>query len=152
MQSQIDKLGKVSITIDKNYWDIRKDYDRLTVVEKEGTFGTYISRKPVPAGTSLDNREFWIPFSSLKEELLIDYNKFINKYKDQLDSYDKAIKEFEDKKKEVENSLNELKNDLTEIDRLKDYIEKMTHPIVKLTQDEYDNLDEKIDVILYAVD
>lgn len=152
MQSQIDKLGKVSITIDKNYWDIRKDYDRLTVVEKEGTFGTYISRKPVPAGTSLDNREFWIPFSSLKEKILIDYNKFINKYKDQLDSYDKAIKDFEDKKKEVENSLNELKNDLKEIDRLKDYIEKMTHPIVKLTQDEYDNLDEKVDVILYAVD
>ena len=40
MQLQIDKLGKVSITVEQNYWDINKDYDKLTVVEKEGVFGT----------------------------------------------------------------------------------------------------------------
>lgn len=80
MQLQIDKLGKVSITIEEGYWDINKDYDKLTVVEKEGNFGTYISRKPVPAGTVLTNRTYWIPFSSLKENIIIDYNKFIDKY------------------------------------------------------------------------
>lgn len=85
MQLQIDKLGKVSITIEEGYWDINKDYDKLTVVEKQGTYGTFISRKPVPAGTILTNREYWIPFSSLKEEIIIDYNKFINKYQTIID-------------------------------------------------------------------
>lgn len=85
MQLQIDKLGKVSITVEEGYWDINKDYDKLTVVEKEGTFGTFISRKPVPAGTVLTDREYWIPFSSLKEEIIIDYNQFINKYQPIID-------------------------------------------------------------------
>lgn len=85
MQLQIDKLGKVSITVEEDYWDITKDYDKLTVVEKEGTFGTFISRKPVPAGTVLTDREYWIPFSSLKEEIIIDYNQFISKYQPIID-------------------------------------------------------------------
>lgn len=80
MQLQIDKLGKVSITVEKGYWDIDKDYDKLTVVEKEGTFGTFISRKPVPAGTVLTDRTYWIPFSSLKEDIILDYNAFRDKY------------------------------------------------------------------------
>lgn len=85
MQLQIDNLGKVSITVEEDYWDITKDYDKLTVVEKEGTFGTFISRKPVPAGTVLTDREYWIPFSSLKEEIIIDYNQFISKYQPIID-------------------------------------------------------------------
>lgn len=85
MQLQIDNLGKVSITVEEDYWDINKDYDKLTVVEKEGIFGTFISRKPVPAGTVLTDREYWIPFSSLKEEIIIDYNQFISKYQPIID-------------------------------------------------------------------
>lgn len=80
MQLQIDKLGKVSITVEEGYWDITKDYDKLTVVEKEGTFGTFISRKPVPAGTVLTDRTYWIPFSSLKEEIILNFNKWVNDY------------------------------------------------------------------------
>lgn len=75
MKEQINNLGKVSITVEKDYWSIDKAYDRLTVVEKEGDFGTYLSRKPVPAGTQLTNREYWIPFSSLKEEIVIAFNE-----------------------------------------------------------------------------
>ena len=85
MQLQIDNLGKVSITVEEDYWDITKDYDKLTIVEKEGIFGTFISRKPVQAGTVLTNREYWIPFSSLKEEIIIDYNQFISKYQSIID-------------------------------------------------------------------
>lgn len=77
MRLQIDKLGKVAITIEKDYWDINKDYDKLTIVEVKHKFGTYISRKPVLRGTDIDNREYWIPFSSLQESIVIDYNKFI---------------------------------------------------------------------------
>lgn len=80
MQLQIEKLGKVSITVEEDYWDINKDYDKLTIVEKEGTFGTFISRKPVPAGTVLTDRKYWIPFSSLKEEIILNFNKWVSDY------------------------------------------------------------------------
>lgn len=63
MKLQIDKLGKVAITVDKNYWDISKDYDRLVIVEKENANCVFLSRKPVPAGTQITNREYWIQIS-----------------------------------------------------------------------------------------
>lgn len=107
MKLQIDNLGKVAITVDNNYWNINKDYDRLVVVEVKDKFSTYLSRKPVPAGTQITNREYWIPFSSLKEEILIDYNKFINKYKDQLDYYKESIDKF-NKESDNLNKLNKI--------------------------------------------
>lgn len=73
-----DKLGKVAITIEEDYWSNDKDYDKLTIVEKEGLFGTFISRKPVPAGTPLTDRKFWIPFSSLKEEIVVAFNELVH--------------------------------------------------------------------------
>lgn len=86
MQLYKDSLGKVSITVEEGYWDISKDYDKLTIVEREGTFGTYISRKPVPAGTVLTDRKYWIPFSSLKEEIILNFNKWIEEYSGMLGS------------------------------------------------------------------
>lgn len=87
MKPKIDYLGKVSCTVSKDYWSSEKDYDKLTIVEKEGVFGTFISRKPVLAGTPLTNREFWIPFSSVKESIVLDYNSFKDKYDKQLNEY-----------------------------------------------------------------
>lgn len=79
MQLSVDKLGKVAITIEEDYWSNTKDYDKLTVVEAPGNeYKTYISRKPVPAGTILTNRKYWIPFSNLREEIVLDYNTFVN--------------------------------------------------------------------------
>lgn len=78
MLLQVDKLGKVAVTVEENYWSLEKDYDKLTIVEKEGVFGTFISRKPVPAGTLLTNRKYWIPFSSLKEEIVLQFNELVN--------------------------------------------------------------------------
>lgn len=63
MKEKIENLGKVAVTIEKGYWDIKKPYDKLTVVEREGTGTTFISRKPVPPGTSILNRKYWIKFS-----------------------------------------------------------------------------------------
>ena len=73
MRLQIDRLGKVAITIEKDYWNINKDYDKLVIVEIKDIFATYISRKPVPAGTVITDRNYWIPFSSLKESIVINY-------------------------------------------------------------------------------
>lgn len=84
MKLKTENLGKVAITISKDYWDISKDYDKLTIVpykdsndaKVNSTFATYISRQPVPAGTMLTNTNYWIPFSSVKEELAIDYKQY----------------------------------------------------------------------------
>lgn len=79
MESIKENLGKVAITVEKDYWSIDRAYDRLVIVEVKGAYKTYISRKPVPAGTMLNDREYWIPFSSLKEELTADYRAWLNK-------------------------------------------------------------------------
>lgn len=77
MRLQIDNLGKVAVTVEEDYWSNIKDYDKLTIVEQEGVFGTFISRKPVPAGTPLTNRNYWIRFSSLKEEIVLQFNEIV---------------------------------------------------------------------------
>ena len=63
METQKEKLGKVSITVEEDYWDIKKVYKKLTIVERQSTGTTYLSRKPVPAGISISNRKYWIKFS-----------------------------------------------------------------------------------------
>ena len=108
MQLQKENLGKVAITIEEGYWDINKDYDKLTIVEKEGTFGTFISRKPVPAGVTLTDRKYWIPFSSLKEEILLDYNAFIAKYSDIIEEINNTIDEHTSTLDEHSNSIEEI--------------------------------------------
>ena len=80
MESIIKKLGKTSITVEKDYHSSEKEYNKLTIVEEEGTFKTYLSRKPVPIGTELTNREYWIPFSGVLESITFDYLKFKKDY------------------------------------------------------------------------
>lgn len=64
-------LGKVSITVEKDCHTSTKAYDKLTVVEEGTLFRTYLSRKPVPIGIELTNREYWIPFSGTIEDGVI---------------------------------------------------------------------------------
>lgn len=115
MRLQIDRLGKVAVTIEKDYWNIDKDYDKLVIVEIKDIFATYISRKPVPAGTVITDRNYWIPFSSLKESIVINYNEFKDKYDKQIQEISKtllsnvlkiqelvdAVKELQDIKKDL---------------------------------------------------
>lgn len=62
MKTKVEQLGKVAITVEEDYWDINKSYDRLVVVEEKGTFTCYMSRVPVPAGSNiqLSDRRYWI--------------------------------------------------------------------------------------------
>lgn len=95
MQLQTDNLGKVAITIEEGFWDVNKDYEKLTVVQVRDSYATYVSRKPVPAGTELTNRNYWIPFSSLKEDIVVDYNKFLSLYGVRLSDFELKIKTME---------------------------------------------------------
>lgn len=63
MKTKITNLGKVSITVEKDPWDIRKSYDRLTIVEHRPTGVCYLSRVRIPASKAIDitNRNYWKP-------------------------------------------------------------------------------------------
>lgn len=67
-------LGKVSITCNGT-WDINRQYDRLCLVN-DGFFASYISRVPVPIGTPLENRDYWQPVASLKDDIKVHSEKF----------------------------------------------------------------------------
>lgn len=92
MESVIEKLGKASVTVEKEYHSSKKEYNKLTIVEEEGTFKTYLSRKPVPVNTELTNREYWIPFSGVLESITFDYLKFKQEYGSGERLEDNAIK------------------------------------------------------------
>ena len=92
MKSVIKKLGKTSVTVEKDYHSSEKEYNKLTIVEEEGTFKTYLSRKPVPIGIELTNREYWIPFSGVLESITFDYLKFKQEYGSGKRLEDNAIK------------------------------------------------------------
>lgn len=92
MESIIKKLGKTSVTVEKDYHSSKKEYNKLTVVEEEGAFKTYLSRKPVPIGIELTNREYWIPFSGVLESITFDYLKFKKDYASGKSIEDNAIK------------------------------------------------------------
>ena len=92
MESVIKKLGKTSVTVEKDYHSSEKEYNKLTVVEEQGTFKTYLSRKPVPVGVELTNRDYWIPFSGVLESITFDYLKFKQEYGSGKKLEDNAIK------------------------------------------------------------
>ena len=92
MESIIKKLGKTSVTVEKDYHSPKKEYNKLTIVEEEGAFKTYLSRKPVPIGIALTNREYWIPFSGVLESIVFDYIKFKQEYGSGKRLEDNAIK------------------------------------------------------------
>lgn len=92
MKSVIEKLGKASVTVEKDYHSFEKEYNKLTIVEEQGAFKTYLSRKPVPVGIELTNREYWIPFSGVLESIVFDYIKFKQEYGSGERLEDNAIK------------------------------------------------------------
>ena len=109
MESVIEKLGKTSVTVEKDYHSSEKEYNKLTVVEEQGAFKTYLSRKPVPVGIELTNREYWICFSGVLESITFDYLKFKKDYASGKTIEDNAIKT-----RHIENSAitsNKIQND-----------------------------------------
>lgn len=62
METKVENLGKVSITVDDAPWNINKSYDRLVFVKVEETGGIYMSKRYVPGGISIHNRNYWLKF------------------------------------------------------------------------------------------
>lgn len=78
MKLQIDNLGKVSVTVEKDPWNSRKRYDRLVVCYNETDGIAYLSRRPVPVKDPVitqDNREYWIPLG--KPSVTVSFGSFV---------------------------------------------------------------------------
>lgn len=71
-------LGKVSPTAD-GYWDKSKQYDRICIVVDKNTATSYISRKEVPAGTPVTDREYWQVIGTEGGAVSIDIDKELTK-------------------------------------------------------------------------
>lgn len=56
-------LGKVTLTAEGVY-DSTKEYDRISLVYDPNSYISYISKQNVPAGTALNNTEYWQPLNS----------------------------------------------------------------------------------------
>ena len=63
MQQYKKILGKVMMTAEGTY-NKDKEYEPISLVTDEETNKSYISRKEVPAGTQINNREYWQPVAS----------------------------------------------------------------------------------------
>lgn len=62
MQQYRKNLGKVSLTTE-GVWNRNKDYEILSIVYEEHTQHGFISRKEVPAGVDINNKEYWMPLN-----------------------------------------------------------------------------------------
>lgn len=62
MQQYRKNLGKVSLTTE-GAWDRNKSYEILSIVYEEHTQHGFISRKAVPVGVDINNKEYWMPFN-----------------------------------------------------------------------------------------
>lgn len=62
MQQYRKNLGKVSLTAE-GAWNLNDSYDILSIVYDEHTQHGFISRKAVPQGVDLYNKEYWMPLN-----------------------------------------------------------------------------------------
>ena len=80
MELQIERLGKVGITVEQEYWSNLRAYDKLTIVQVEGSASTYISRIPVPPHTYLNNRKYWIPLTKNNDALFDEIIRYVDEH------------------------------------------------------------------------
>lgn len=66
MNLQTEYVGKVSLT-PEGWWSAARDYDVLSLVTqdyKPNEMRSYVSKRPVPAGTLLTNEDYWMPLAA----------------------------------------------------------------------------------------
>ena len=66
----------VPMFADPAQWDSTRSYEPLTIVTNLGN--SYTSRKPVPAGTPLNNTSYWVLTGNFNSQLQTVLNKIAN--------------------------------------------------------------------------
>lgn len=89
MRTEKEELGKVSLTAD-GQWDINNHYERLCLVH-DGYFASYLSRKEVPKGILLTNKEYWQPIANLRDDVRVDYETFKKWIKENFEDFKENV-------------------------------------------------------------
>lgn len=85
-------IGARYVPLYDGNWSATKNYEPLTIVD-DGNGNSYTSKKDVPAGTPLNDREYWI----------------------QTSSFSGAITQLQNRMNTAENDIDGLENDVTDI-------------------------------------
>ena len=84
MKNQIEFLGKAGIIVKD--WDVNEEYPYKTFTTDYSTWISYISRKPVPAGTPITDINYWKPVLKPTEEMRLWLQDIANKIDSFLES------------------------------------------------------------------
>lgn len=150
-------LGKVSISVEKDYWDFEKSYDRLTVVERAGTNTVYLSRKPVPIGTSINDRDYWIKFGKYEQSPYDVINQLGNDPNSAIAQQivtreiNKLKKQVSDTLENIQEAITLLSPDQQEAISIAQQVANLIHQIngyslISLSESEYNTLVENDEV------
>uniref|UniRef100_A0AAU8MLM7 Uncharacterized protein n=1 Tax=Geladintestivirus 2 TaxID=3233134 RepID=A0AAU8MLM7_9CAUD len=91
------QLGKVSVTVEKEYYNSSKCYDKLVIVEDLTTKCSYISRKPVPSGVQLNDRNYWIKLGGgISDNTLNNINVLMSSLSDKINQLQKEVDELKE--------------------------------------------------------
>lgn len=77
MNNQVEFLGKAGIIVED--WDIRNKYPYKTFTTDYTTWISYISRKPIPAGTPITDINYWKPVLKPSESMRLWLQDIDNK-------------------------------------------------------------------------
>lgn len=56
-------IGRRIVPKHDGVWDISKEYEELSIVLDKSSGESYISRKPVPTGTAISDKSYWMQYS-----------------------------------------------------------------------------------------
>lgn len=62
-------IGRRIVPVHGGVWDNSKNYEELTIVLHEASGDSYISRRPVPAGTVIDDKIYWMLYSLYSQQI-----------------------------------------------------------------------------------
>lgn len=82
MKTQIDDLGKVSVTVEEEDHSICRPYSENTIVVDSDLGVCCISLRPVPPGIPITDTRFWKCITTLEKSIMLRYRKLINEVKD----------------------------------------------------------------------
>lgn len=80
-------------------WNINNSYETLTIVTYHGN--SYTSKKSVPAGTSLDNSEYWVTTGN--------YNTQVEEYRQEVETFRTETSELSTKVNKIDNGYINVK-------------------------------------------
>lgn len=62
-------IGRRIVPVHGGVWDNSKNYEELTIVLYEASGDSYISRRPVPAGTVIGDKNYWMLYSLYSQQI-----------------------------------------------------------------------------------